>query len=84
MVHRCQIILDENGQLRSATPSKIFIPTVSHQRSNLLRFVNDDLMAQPGVREALKVIGIEQATPSLELTAFIREGLRSDSAERMG
>ena len=38
-------------------------------------------MAQPGVREALKVIGIEQATPSLELTAFIREGLRSGSTE---
>ena len=36
---------------------------VSHQRSDLLRFVNDDLMAQPGVTEALKVIGIEQATP---------------------
>jgi superfamily II DNA or RNA helicase len=80
MVHRCQILLDESGQLRSAMPSKIFIPMVSHQHSNLLRFVNDDLMAQRGVREALKVIGIEQATPSLELTAFIREGLHSGSA----
>lgn len=80
MIHRCQIIPDESGQPRSATPSKIFIPMVSHQHSNLLRFVNDELMAQDGVREALEVIGIEQATPSLELTAFIREGLRSGSA----
>ena len=79
MVQRGQILLDEGGQLVSATPSKIFIPMISHQRSNLLRFVNHDLMAQQGVREALKVIGIEQATPSLELTAFIREGLRSNS-----
>ena len=81
MVHRCQIILDEDGRPISATPSKIFIPTVSHQHSNLLRFVNDDLIVQPGVCEALKVIGLEQATPSLELGAFIREGIRSDSAD---
>lgn len=80
MIHRCRILLDESGQLRSATPSKIFIPMVSHQHSDLLRFVNDELMAQQDVREALKVIGIEQATPSLELTAFIREGLRSGSS----
>lgn len=82
VVHRCQILLDESGQLRSAAPSKIFIPVASHQRSNLLRFVNDELMAQLGVPEALEVIGIERATPSLELTTFIREGLRSDSANR--
>jgi superfamily II DNA or RNA helicase len=79
MIHRCQILLDESGRLTSATPSKIFTPMVSHQHSNLLRFVDDELMAQQGVREALKIIGIEQATPSLELTAFIREGLRSGS-----
>ena len=79
MVHRCQIVLDEDGRLRSATPSKIFIPAVRHQHSNLLRFVNDELMALPGVCEALKVIGIEQATPALELTTFISEGLRSHS-----
>jgi superfamily II DNA or RNA helicase len=79
MVQRSRILLDESGQLRSANPSKIFIPVVSHQHSSLLRFVNDELMAQDGVRDALKVIGIEQATPSLELTAFIRERLRSDS-----
>ena len=79
MIHRCRILLDESGQLRPATPSKIFIPIVSHQHSDLLRFVNDELMAQQDVREALKVIGIEQATPSLELTAFIREGLRAGS-----
>ena len=53
---------------------------VSHQHSDLLRFVSDELMAQPGVPEALKVIGIEQATPSLELTAFIRGRLRSAPA----
>ena len=47
---------------------------VSHQHSDLLRFVNDELMAQPGVPEALKVMGIEQATPALELTAFITGG----------
>jgi superfamily II DNA or RNA helicase len=80
VMQRSQILLDDSGQLRSAMPSKIFIPMVDHQSSNLLRFVNHDLIAQQGVREALKVIGIEQATPSLELTAFIREGLRSGSA----
>ena len=80
MIHQCQILLDEGGQLRSIAPSKIFIPMVSHQQSDLLRFVNDELIAQPGVREALKVIGIEQATPALELTAFIRQGLLSGSA----
>ena len=79
-MQRCQIVLDESGRLRSATPSKIFIPTVSHQHSNLLRFVDDELLAQQGVREALSVLGIEQATPTLELTAFVREGLRADSA----
>jgi superfamily II DNA or RNA helicase len=79
-VHRAQIVLDESGLPRFPLPSKIFIPATRHQRSNLLRLVNGDLMAQPGVREALDVIGIEQATPSLELTAFIREGLRSGSA----
>jgi superfamily II DNA or RNA helicase len=81
MMQRSPIFLDDSGQLRSATPSKIFIPMVDHQSSNLLRFVNHDLMSQQGMREALRIIGIEQATPSLELTAFIREGLRSNSAE---
>ncbi len=80
MIRRAQIVLDDSGQPRSPIPSKIFIPAVRHQRSHLLRLVNDDLMAQPGVGEALEIMGIEQATPSLELTAFIREGLRSDSA----
>ena len=79
VVHHCQILLDESGQLRQAAPSKIFIPMVSHQQSNLLRLVSDELMAQQGVFEALEVIGIKEATPSLELTAFVREGLRSGS-----
>jgi superfamily II DNA or RNA helicase len=79
MIHRCQILLDESGKLRTATPSKIFVPMTTCQHSNLLRFVNNELMAQEGVREALEIIGIEQATPSRELTKFIREGLRSDS-----
>lgn len=76
-VHQCRILLNESGKPNLAAPSRIYLPMVSHQRSDLLRFVNDDLMAQPGVPEALKVIGIEQATPTLELTAFIRGRLRS-------
>ena len=61
-------------EISLAAPSDIYIPMVSHQLSGLLRFVSDELMTQPGVPEALKTIGIKQATPALELTAFIREG----------
>ena len=81
MIQHGQILLDENGQLTSAAPSRIFIPVINHQRSSHLRFVNHDLLAQQGVLDALEIIGIKQATPSLELTAFIRTGLRSDSPE---
>jgi superfamily II DNA or RNA helicase len=81
MIQQGQILLDENGQLTSAAPSRIFIPVIDHQRSSHLRFVNHDLLAQQGVLDALEIIGIKQATPSLELTAFIRTGLRSDSPE---
>lgn len=76
VIHRCRILLDESGEPSLAAPSGIYFPMVSHQHSDLLRFVSDELMAQPGVPEALKVIGIEQATPSLELTAFIGGRLR--------
>jgi hypothetical protein len=77
VVHRCRILLDGSGELSLAAPSSIYLPMVSHQHSDLLRFVSDELMAQPGVPEALRAIGIEQATPALELTAFIRGRLRS-------
>jgi superfamily II DNA or RNA helicase len=77
VIHRCRILLDGTGELSLAAPSGIYLPMVSHQCSGLLRFVSDELMAQPGVPEALKAIGIEQATPALELTAFIQGRLRS-------
>ena len=80
VVHRCRILLDGRGEPSLAAPSSIYLPMVSHQHSGLLRFVSDELMAQPGVTEALSAIGIEQATPALELTAFIRGGLRSAPA----
>jgi superfamily II DNA or RNA helicase len=77
VIHRCRILLDESGDPSLAAPSGIYLPMVSHQHSDLLRLVSGELIAQPGVPEALKVIGIEQATPVLELTAFIRGRLRS-------
>lgn len=80
IIHRCRILLDGSGAPSLAAPSGIYLPIVSHQHSDLLRFVSDELMAQPGVPEALKLIGIEQATPTLELTAFIQGRLRSAGA----
>ena len=80
VVQKCRILLDDSGKPTAADPSRIFIPLVRHQHSQLLRCVNDELMSEPGVREALSTIGILSATPSLELTAFIREGLGSGSA----
>jgi superfamily II DNA or RNA helicase len=82
-IQECAILLDGGGHVRLARPSQIYIPMTSSQISRL-RLVSQEVLAYEGVRDALRVIGVKVATPALELTAFLRSGLTSDSDAAWG
>jgi hypothetical protein len=71
-VHRSRILLDSVGALVDANPRDIFIPRASGSTTAVVRLADPDLVRQPGVPEALAVIGLEELTPALELKAFLR------------
>lgn len=79
LVQRGRILIDSKGALAEAKPGDIFTPRDSDHISSLVRLVHPDLSAIPGVAEDLAKIGIEELTPALELTAFVRLGLRTGS-----
>lgn len=78
-IYQCAILLDASGQVCLANPATIYLPSPNSQNVHL-RLVHREILAYEGARDALKVIGIKEATPALELTAFMQSGLRSDSA----
>ncbi|MGQ0823751.1 MAG: DEAD/DEAH box helicase family protein [Actinomycetota bacterium] len=80
-VQRSRILLDSTGALAEAKPAEIFIPRASMHASSLVRLLHPDLAESPGVADGLSKIGIEELTPALELRAFIRVGLRTESPE---
>lgn len=80
-VYRSQIVLDTEGKFAPAKPGEIFVPTSDEPGPSRVRLVHSDVVNQPWVRDALTTIGIEPATPSLELKAFLRTGLRVGSDE---
>lgn len=78
-VHRSRILIDGSGAPAEAKPTEIFMPRPNGHRSTLVRLIHPDLIAQPGVPDALAVIGIEELTPGLELKTFMHLGLRKES-----
>lgn len=81
-VDQSQIILDKDGALALAKPGEIFVPTSDEFGSSRVRLVHLGVVNQPWVRDALTTIGIQPATPTLELKAFLRTGLRAGSKEQ--
>jgi superfamily II DNA or RNA helicase len=80
-VHRSHIVLDADRTVAAAKPGEIFMPAEDDAGPSRVRLVHRDVVLQPWVHDALVTIGIEQATPSLELRAYLRSGLRDGSDE---
>jgi superfamily II DNA or RNA helicase len=81
LIQRSRILLDAGGRLTEAKPAEIFMPRSGYPASTVVRVVHHDLVERPGVRDALRIIGLEEVTPPLELKAFIRNGIRAEPAQ---